>query len=299
MMTAALLLLMSRRHYAWSYAVLALAIGFKVVPIILAPLWALASLPLAAVARPLRGRQLLHLSGALLRRLALLGLLVLATFLPFYLAAGPRSLVFLGYHAKRGIEFESTYAALLGSLHLLGYPITVRPAYGSCDILSPLSTFLSRLAPFLVGGLLLAAGCLLLTSLIRWVRAAAPALGPAAAVGRSFRGEVLSYTLLFLLLFITANKVFSPQYVLWVLTLAPAVPLKSWSRRAFLGAFVALCAVTWLICPRYMSAVLSPTPFGTALLVARSLLLFGLIAGLVWALIRRYRFGPLSQGLDG
>jgi hypothetical protein len=289
--TGALLLLLSRRHYAWSYAVLALAVGLKVVPVILAPVWALAALPLAALARPWRGRRLLGLSAALLRRLALLAALVTATFLPFYLAAGPRSLAFLGYHAARGIEFESTYAALLGTLHALGYPIEVRPAYGSCDIRSPLSPLLTQLSPFLAGGALLAAGCLLLASLARWARPAAQTAGARAAVGRTFRGEVLSYTLLFLLLFIAANKVFSPQYVLWVLTLAPLAPLRSWARRAFLAAFVALCAVTWLICPRYMGAVLRPTPFGTALLVGRSLLLFGLIAALVGALTRRYRSG--------
>jgi len=35
------------------------------------------------------------------------------------------------------------------------------------------------------------------------------------------------------------------------------------------------------------------------LILAGPVLLFGLIAGLVVALIRRYRFGPLSPGLDG
>jgi hypothetical protein len=50
-----------------------------------------------------------------------------------------------------------------------------------------------------------------------------------------------------------------------------------------------------MICPRDMTAVLEPTPFGTALLVGRSLLLFVLIAGLVGALLRRSRAGAAAS----
>jgi hypothetical protein len=296
--TTSLLLLLSRRHYAWSYVVLALAIGLKVVPVILVPLWVVASLPPGVLARPWNGRGLLRLAAACLGRLALMMALVAILFLPFYLAGGPRCLAFLTYHARRGIEFESTYAGLLGTLHLAGYPIEVQSAYGSCEIICSMSGLLAQVAPFLVGGLLFAAGCLLLASFIRWASETSHAIDTQTKVGRRFRGEVVNFTLLLLLLFIAANKVFSPQYVLWVLTLAPLVSFRSWARRAFLAGFVALYAATWLICPRYMRAVLEPTPLGTALLVGRSLVLFGLIIGLVFMLIRRFRSLPDAVNAD-
>jgi hypothetical protein len=278
LIAAALLLLLSRARPAWSGAALALAVGLKVVPLILVPLWALASLPAGAFARPWRGRALVRLGAACLGRGALLAAMVLLLFAPFALAAGPRCLAFLGYHRARGIQFESTYAALLGTLHLLGYSIQVFPAYGSCDVRSALSPLLAGLAPFVAGGLLLAAVGLLAATRVRQ--------------GRLYPQEVVSFALLFLLLLLAANKVFSPQYVLWVLPLAPLVPLTGWARRAFPAGFVGLCAVTWLICPRYMGAVLTPTPFGTALLLARSLLLFGLIAAVAGLLLRRCLQAP-------
>src|SRR5262249_32709772 len=38
-------LLVSRAHYAWSFAVLAAAVNFKLVPLVLAPVWVVGSLP--------------------------------------------------------------------------------------------------------------------------------------------------------------------------------------------------------------------------------------------------------------
>ena len=41
----ALVLLYSKLHYAWSFALLAVAINFKVVPVVLAPVWIVGSMP--------------------------------------------------------------------------------------------------------------------------------------------------------------------------------------------------------------------------------------------------------------
>ena len=46
----AVALMLGRRHYAWSFLVLAVAIAFKFVPIVLAPLWVIGSLPVEMIA---------------------------------------------------------------------------------------------------------------------------------------------------------------------------------------------------------------------------------------------------------
>src|SRR5262249_58868455 len=80
----ALALLVSRAHYAWSFAVLAVAVNFKLVPLVLAPVWIVGSLPADRPLLPGRPRQ----AGGVLARAALLVGMVCAIFLPFYAAAG-------------------------------------------------------------------------------------------------------------------------------------------------------------------------------------------------------------------
>jgi hypothetical protein len=288
LMLLAVVLVLSRVHYLASFLVLALSIDFKVVPIILAPVCVLASLPSDAIAgvRSLRGAGKLGL--LCLGRCVLLAGLVVAFLVPFYLLAGPRCLEFLAYHKDRGIEFESTYASLLAVLKSLGYRTNIHPMYGSCDVDSAISPFLTRLAPLLTLGLLVAVALLLVRALIR--------VGPsrrAGTLGQARPDLFISGTFLVLAVFIFANKVFSPQYVLWLLPLAPLVPLPALRRRVFLGLFLALCALTYLICPRYMADVLAHTPFGAALLVSRTLVLLALVVILVGPLLRRAQLTPL------
>ncbi len=57
------------------------------------------------------------------------------------------------------------------------------------------------------------------------------------------------YTLLFLMLFIITNKVFSPQYLLWLLPVVVLVPLEGKARRGFLWAFILICVLTTVAFP--------------------------------------------------
>src|SRR5262249_60578139 len=74
----ALTLLVSRRHYLWSYAVLALAINFQLGPLVLAPVWVVGALGAdrpPALTPATAGR--LAVRGVLLVALTLRGLLPL------------------------------------------------------------------------------------------------------------------------------------------------------------------------------------------------------------------------------
>src|SRR5262249_3448147 len=120
-----LVLLLSRLHYAWSFAVLALAVNFKLVPLVLAPVWVIGSLPADREGTLFRPRVLL----ALATRVALLSGMVIAGFLPFYLLEGDRCLGFLTYHRARGLEIGSIWGSLLLALEALGQPAGVGHSY--------------------------------------------------------------------------------------------------------------------------------------------------------------------------
>lgn len=298
LMLAALVLLRGKRHYIWSFAVVALAVSFKVVPAVLMPLWVVGSLPVELFDRRVSWRRLLL--AASWRGLVLAGL-TLAILLPFYLAVGSRSLVFFTYHKDRGIEHESTYAALQWLMHhLAGMDALTVHQFGSWDVTSSLAPKLTTVAPLLTASLILASNLMLFcTGLHRarvnpdWARSRIHLAGACP--------EFTTHMILVLMIFLLTNKVFSPQFVLWLTPLVPLIPLQGWPRRFFQVGFIGLCAVTYLICPEMMDEVLGepispnsstylgPTALGLTLLVVRSLILIALITGLAVHLFRRMR----------
>jgi hypothetical protein len=296
----ALGLLLSEKSYVWSFGVLAGAIGFKVVPLALTPLWVLGSLPVVLLARRQDAggwRQLLPVAGG---RGVLLAAITLAGFVPFILLGGPGSLAFLSYHRDRGIEYGSTYAALLDVLAALTeLKTSTRAGHGSWDVESSLSPLLAFLAPLLVGVLLVAVALLFLATVSRAAIARPGLSDSGTTLAHAFPAEFTGCVILVLLIFLFANKVFSPQFVLWLIPLVPLIPFAGWPRRLFQGGFLGLCLVTAALNPRWMGEVvgkpspsdpqafLGPSVFGIALLVSRTLILFGLIVALTVHLLHR------------
>jgi hypothetical protein len=308
-MLLALVLLFSRLHYAWSFAVLALAVNFRLVPVVLAPVWIVGSLPGGERFSFLRPRVL---AGLAVRTAVLLGL-VAGCFLPFYLSEGSRCLGFLAYHQARGLEIGSLYSSLVMALQPLGLATHVYYSYGGINLGSSLSPVLAAVAPWLTAGLLLAATALLLAHGRQLARGGSGAL----AGGRLAHLHPLTfvcYTLLFLMLFIIANKVFSPQYLLWLAPLVVLVPMRRGGRRLFLWGFVLICALSTVAFPfLFMSDLVDqasarPIPFWTfkgptvrvaVILGIRNGLLLGLAACLAVHLFRRARAplaGPAPAG---
>src|SRR5436305_1452401 len=96
----ALVLLASRAHYGWSFALLAVAIHFKFVPVVLAPVWVVGAMP---AGQPLEIWRPRVLTGLAVRGGLLLGLVVVG-LVPFYLWTGEHCLDFFRYHRARPIE---------------------------------------------------------------------------------------------------------------------------------------------------------------------------------------------------
>jgi hypothetical protein len=259
----ALALLVSRRHYMWSYAVLALAINFKLVPLVLAPVWVVGALP---ADRPPA------LTPATAGRLAARGLLLvtltLGVLLPFYLSEGRDCLGFLRYHRARGLEVESVWACVPLVLQAFGQPVEVAYSYGSVNVLSPVTPLLAALAPWASGLVLLAATALVFIR-ARAHQPEAPARNypsPALRAGtlaQCYPAEFAALALLFLMLFVATNKVFSPQYLLWLLPLAALIPFEGRRRRMFLAGFLFVCVLSSVLMPfLFITDLLDAAPPG-------------------------------------
>jgi hypothetical protein len=294
----ALALLGSRRHYVWSFAVLAVAINFKLVPLVLAPLWAAGSLP---------ARRQQRQAGRLLARGVILATLVLAIFSPFYMVDGNDSLGFLRYHRDRGLEIESLWGSVPLTLSFIHHPIQLEHSYASVNVSSPITPALLRVAPLVAATLLLAAFALVLFRLRRLPEGAGREESAGTTLAQLYPAEFTGYALLFLALFVCANKVFSPQYFLWLAPLVVLVPLEGPARRAFHWTFLLICVLTTIIVPFlfihdlldesasdvFHIVVRNPTPRLVALLLARNLLFLGWTVGLAVYLARR-AFRPVS-----
>lgn len=235
--------LLGKNRWVASYAVLAAAIAFKLVPAALGPVWLFASVPADRRQKGRAARGTGPLASALALRGAVLTAFMAAWLFPFYLIGGPRSFAFLAFHRARGIQCESSYGSLLLLLRSCGYPVVARLRFGCWEFVSPLSSLMGVASTLTLGAGLLAA------AIVGFVT-----LRPGPAGDRPGRTapdlrQLSTLTSLTLMVFAGLGKVFSPQYALWVIPLVPLLPLQGWARHGFFGLFLFACLLTRLAHP--------------------------------------------------
>lgn len=303
LMVLALTLLLSRWHYGWSFAVLAVGIAFKLAPAVLAPVWILGALPVAMGGSFVRPRAVVALGS---RTVLLVGM-VLGCFLPFYLLSGEQSLRFLAYHRGRGLEVGSMYSSVPLAMQALGLPVTLNYSYGSINVSSPVADGLVALAPWLAVGVLLAASVWILLHFQR-VTASATATSR-RTLAQVYPRHIVGYALLMLMLFIVTNKVFSPQYLLWLAPLVCLAPISGARRTLLLWGFILVCAASTILVPFWFTsdlldptapevvprALVGPTARVSVLIVARNLLFLLLTAGTALAVLGERSQLPTAQ----
>lgn len=190
-------------------------------------------------------------------------------------AAIPHTLSFITEQADRGLQLESTAASVFLMFRVLGaggYTVAFDRTILTQQIAGPGTEFVGDLltpAMFLV--------VLLLLALSWWAQR--------RGVDLATRLPMLALGLV--TAFIVVNKVGSPQFIVW---LAPVMVFGLvWSGRRFeVVAIVSLliAALTQLIYPWYYWQIADALPAGAVLLLARNLLLVGL---LIWAILRLVR----------
>jgi hypothetical protein len=188
-LTLVALLFGMRKHWNWAFAFLALATVFKFYPLVLLlPFLLTQQREYGARWGDWRRFTPLAVFAAICMAIVTISLCLSVT----------DTLAPLSYFENRPFQVETSAASIFWLFHFLGYPFSPIMAYNSFSVLSPLASTLS-----LINTLLLVAG-LAYVWCLQW------------------RGNVdLPVScLLTLLIVIFTGKVFSPQYLIWLIPLA-------------------------------------------------------------------------------
>jgi uncharacterized membrane protein len=249
-----------RGRPGWAGIWLGLGVAAKLYPAVLLPIFG--AYYLAERNRPALLRLALGSAGALA-----------ATLLPFLLVAPGPLLSFVQYHQLRGLQLESLPAGVIVLAHVLGMtPAQLVFNYGALHVDAPAAGAVLRwlpLAVVVIFGLVLAG---------TWARFREEQ----AADGRVSSVSLVAFSFAALLAFIVTNKVFSPQYIIWLLPFAPLLRLRQ------AGALLLICALTITLFPFNYDHLLDMELLPVLLLNLRNLLAITL---LVWLLVE---YAPLA-----
>jgi hypothetical protein len=229
-----------------------LAIAAKIYPVVLVPIFS---------AYYVAGRQYRELAILLVATLAVIGLI----FIPFILNIPGELLSFVSYHKLRGLQIESLPAGIISLGHLLGLTkVSTVINYGAAHLVSPLADSVLKWLPFVC---VLTLGVVWASCLLRFQE-------ERAITGQISFESLVAYTTAALLTFMATNKVFSPQYIVWLLPFAPLLPLRQ------AGLIVGIYAITIIF--RFVTGGLR-TMYAVSVLLLnlRNLLVVALILWLV------------------
>ena len=295
LITVALMLLVGVRSYVPALGALALAINFKLVPVLLAPIWLIGAVSPRDLAAD-DPRWLRNITKHLLWRAACLGMFIVGLFLPFLWLWGRDTLAFFSYHGLRGLQAESTWSSLIMALSFLGVPFALDYEFGAWHVRSALGPVLGALSTITLAITLAAVAMAYLRETMR--RAHAMRQSPSDAqpthIAQLEPQSCFAYALLALLVALSCSKVLSPQYLIWLVPLVALFPWSNGRASVVWLVFVALCGLTTVIFPyafvEHILGAPNPTPHptttGIIMLCTRNLLIVGLTI-YVWRTLRQ------------
>ena len=188
--------------------------------------------------------------------------------MPFAALSPTVLLSFLKYHQMRGLEIESIPAGLILMAHVWGLTsASVVVNYGADHIVSASAPAIIRCLPFAFAALF---------GIVSWK--AWQRFRFENASGQIESSTLLTYTIAALLAFILANKVFSPQYLIWLL---PFVPLLR-PRPAL--SLIAVFTLTTAIFPYNFPQLCSLVPMAICLVNLRNGILLIIFSVLIFRL---------------
>jgi len=237
---------------------LGLGVLAKLFPIVAAPALAIAWLA------PRDDRRLVRFGIAA-------GLTIILGLVPFLALAGPDALSFISYQAQRGLEVESLGAGvvLLDGL-VRGQPVEMHSPFKAVEVFGPLAqAWLSLLPTVTVAGFGLLA-------VAAWRRIRIDRESAGAVRGESLTALAGAAVMVLLL----TSKVFSIQYVVWLVPFAALLA----GRKFWLAA--ALVALTMPIHPFLFAGLIAQQPLPILVLNLRNALL--LMLGM-WVVRDRWR----------
>lgn len=189
--------------------------------------------------------------------------------LPYLLIDPGGWLSFLRYHQLRGLQLESLPAGAILLAHTLGFArVELVFTYGALQLVSPLADVAVTWQPIVFS---LVSGVVFVSCWGRFRH-------EYATSGAIADASLIAYVVIALLAFIVTNKVFSAQYIIWLL---PFVPLL---RPRQIVALTILCGLTIVIFPFLYADLLALQVALVVLLNLRNALM---VAVMCWLLAER------------
>lgn len=194
-------------------------------------------------------------------------LLCVLFILPFIIMAPGDVWNFMTYHSNRGLQIESVAASIVMFIGMF-VPIDyfTENSYGSYNIGGDVPDSVASIMMFLM--ILM----ILISYLMYYVRCHSQEFG-------SEQRDFLLISLVVLMVFISFNKVFSAQYVIWVMLLL--IPLMFMSEGVNMPRVISLVCVVMMIMTMWMVAgydsLLNHEPYGIMLLFVRNVIFVGMM----------------------
>jgi uncharacterized membrane protein len=242
-----------------TWAILGLGVMTKIYPVILAPIIGLYYL---------RNKQY----SDLINGINALVVVITAISVPWLLIDADGFVYFITYHAERGLQIESTYATILLFGQMLGLTsVDGVNNFGSWNLTSPLADSLANISPYLTAGLLIA----LYLVFFYHIYSRQDLQFVSKAPDNMMANLTIQISLLSILILLLTDKIFSPQYLIW---LCPLIPLIT-SRRCYSAwcIFFIVGIFTQYIFPHHYIQFAAGEAIPVVIAASRNLLLLVLV----------------------
>lgn len=180
-------------------------------------------------------------------------------------------IIALRYHLERGLQIESFGAGLVSLFYILGWgKVVIENNYNAFHMASPLADIMLAVLP------------VIFIATLSWVlaRCLCRFRKEQAESGEVAFQSLVGYSTSVLLVFLASNKVFSPQFLLWVLPFAALLSID----KARLFLVISLLSVA--VYPLLYSSLLAQQPFAVLILNLRNALMVALLVWLLFELRR-------------
>jgi hypothetical protein len=266
-----------KKQWIIAFVLFAVALNFKPLPLFLAPLWVIGSIPAAGLDGPRR-------ISLFVKRCALRGLLLVLMAALVCSAAlaleGWQGLEFLGFHGARGIHIESTWGTFsLLAAAIFNLPFKILYDFGAFNVITTWTPFCTAAAPLLLTALTMG---LCIAAVLRALSRVGTGNADVSMISQK---SLISLTTATLLMTFCAFKMFSPQFLLLLIPIIPIVPFRGPVVIILFTLLAGACCMSTFIYPYFYEReiILGPTFFGLFLLVAREVMLVAMLCCIVAA----------------
>lgn len=257
---------------AWfgAYLTIWIAVLAKIFPVVLFPLF------LITQAKNKRKKQK-PIVDFTLAFLAFVGAVIISGFW-----FGPWWESVISYHGGRGIQIESIPGMVASVAALFGVPYSISHNFGSFNIENSFTPFLATLSPFVALGAIIF-GYYLYYCILNYSKDKF-----------QINQALMSGILIVLLMFIIANKVISPQYLLWLYPFVSLYYLHPKSDIYTMICWSIIAVFTAILFPYYYPDMVMQKPIGVSLLIIRNLSLLLITIFLARNILKKYSEFPLK-----